>query len=365
MSKAFLHTHELTKKFDDVTAVNGVSLQINKGEIFALVGSSGCGKSTLLRMLAGFETPSGGSIHLGGKNITHLAPFERPVNMMFQSYALFPHMSVFENVAFGLRREGVGRHEVDARVNKMLGKVQLSALAQRKPHELSGGQQQRVALARALIKQPQLLLLDEPMGALDKQLREHTRFELVNIIESFEVTCVLVTHDQEEAMAMASRIAVMDKGTVCQVGTPLQMYEAPNSTFVAQFIGAVNIIPGTVLSEDASGCAVHTAMGVVRSAPCGANAGAPVNIAVRPEKIEIAKSAHSEGCANCFEGTVQEIGYMGSYTNYVVSIVLPEGTRHLLKITEPNTERHVRLGITWGERVFVSWNVPECVTLTR
>lgn len=240
----FLQTVDLLKRFDDVVAVDSVNLTIEKGEIFALLGSSGCGKSTLLRMLAGFETPTSGRVLLGGADMVNIPPYDRPVNMMFQSYALFPHLSVWDNVAFGLKREGLAKDVIASRVNTMLDLVQLGAYAKRKPHQLSGGQQQRVALARSLAKKPKLLLLDEPLGALDKKLREETQFELVNIIESVGVTCVMVTHDQEEAMAMASRIAVMSHGRVLQVGTPHEIYEYPNCRFVADFIGQANLFDG-------------------------------------------------------------------------------------------------------------------------
>ena len=243
-NKTFLQTIDLLKRFDDVVAVDHVNLSIERGEIFALLGSSGCGKYTLLRMLAGFETPTAGRVLLGGVDMVNIPPHERPVNMMFQSYALFPHLSVWENVAFGLRREGLPKDIISARVADMLDLVQLGAYATRKPHQLSGGQQQRVALARSLAKKPKLLLLDEPLGALDKKLREETQFELVNIIESVEVTCVMVTHDQEEAMAMASRIAVMSDGNVLQTGAPQEVYEYPNCRFVADFIGQANLFDG-------------------------------------------------------------------------------------------------------------------------
>ena len=243
-SEGFLSTQNLVKRFGDFTAVNDVSLSVRKGEIFALLGSSGCGKSTLLRMLAGFETPSSGNILLGGQDIGALPPYERPLNMMFQSYALFPHLTVAQNIAFGLQREGLPKAQITARVDEMLALVQLQNYASRKPQQLSGGQQQRVALARSLAKKPQLLLLDEPLGALDKKLRERTQFELVNIIEAVGVTVVMVTHDQEEAMTMASRIAVMSEGRVLQVGTPREVYEYPNCRFVADFIGNVNLLDG-------------------------------------------------------------------------------------------------------------------------
>ena len=241
-SSKFLQIRNVTKDFSGYKAVNNVSLDISKGEIFALLGSSGCGKSTLLRMLARFETPTSGQILLNGQDLAGLPPYQCPMNMMFQSYALFPHMTVWDNVAFGPRRSGMSKDEVAARVDEMLHLVQLGKFAQRKPHQLSGGQQQRVALARSLAKKPQLLLLDEPLGALDKKLREETQIELVNIIENVGVTCVMVTHDQEEAMTMASRIAVMSEGRFLQVGAPSDIYETPATRFVADFkIGRAHV----------------------------------------------------------------------------------------------------------------------------
>jgi putrescine transport system ATP-binding protein len=262
----FLVTENLVKRFDEAMAVDDVSLSIGRGEIFALLGSSGCGKSTLLRMLAGFEKPTSGRVLLGGQDVGQFPPYDRPMNMMFQSYALFPHLDIWENIAFGLKREGLPRAEIRQRVGEMLDLVQLGPFAKRKPHQLSGGQQQRVALARSLAKRPKLLLLDEPLGALDKKLREQTQFELVNIIEKVEVTCVMVTHDQEEAMTMASRIAVMSKGRVLQVGSPQEVYEHPANRFVADFIGNVNLFEGRISIDEADRCAVMTSH---RRDPCG------------------------------------------------------------------------------------------------
>jgi putrescine transport system ATP-binding protein len=247
----FLQIQNVVKDFGGYKAVNNVSLDIAKGEIFALLGSSGCGKTTLLRMLAGFETPTSGRIVLNGQDLAGLPPYQRPLNMMFQSYALFPHLSVWDNIAFGLRRDGLAKDDVAARVEAMLKLVQLGKFGQRKPHQLSGGQQQRVALARSLAKQPKMLLLDEPLGALDKKLREQTQIELVNIIEQVGVTCVMVTHDQEEAMTMASRIAIMSEGNFLQVGTPSEIYETPQTRFVADFIGNVNLMDGTLVVDEA------------------------------------------------------------------------------------------------------------------
>jgi putrescine transport system ATP-binding protein len=247
---AYLQIRDVVKDFGGgAVAVNHVSLDIAKGEIFALLGSSGCGKTTLLRMLAGFDMPTSGRIILNGQDLAGLPPYERPINMMFQSYALFPHLTVADNIAFGLRRDGMAADKVAERVEAMLKLVQLGKFAKRKPHQLSGGQQQRVALARSLAKSPQLLLLDEPLGALDKKLREETQIELVNIIEDVGVTCVMVTHDQEEAMTMASRIAVMSEGRILQVGAPSDIYETPATRFVADFIGNVNLMDGTLVED--------------------------------------------------------------------------------------------------------------------
>ena len=286
----YLETQKLVKRFDEAVAVDEVSLSIGKGEIFALLGSSGCGKSTLLRMLAGFEKPSSGRILLGGQDVADLPPYERPINMMFQSYALFPHLNIWDNVAFGLKREGLPAAEVQQRTGEMLDLVQLGTFAKRKPHQLSGGQQQRVALARSLAKRPKLLLLDEPLGALDKKLREQTQFELVNIIEKVGVTVVMVTHDQEEAMTMASRIAVMSKGRVLQVGTPKVIYEYPATRFVADFIGNVNLLEGQLSLDEPDRCAVTTRIGEVQVGHgVSGSLGMKVAIAVRPEKVSIAK----------------------------------------------------------------------------
>ncbi|TCS96053.1 putrescine transport system ATP-binding protein [Tepidimonas ignava] len=349
----YLVTDKLVKTFDQTVAVDEVSLSVRKGEIFALLGSSGCGKSTLLRMLAGFETPTSGRILLGGQDVVGLPPYERPVNMMFQSYALFPHLNVWDNVAFGLKREGLPKAEIAKRVDDMLALVQLSAYAQRKPHQLSGGQQQRVALARSLAKRPKLLLLDEPLGALDKKLREQTQFELVNIIEQVGVTCVMVTHDQEEAMTMASRIAVMSKGRVLQVGTPQEMYEFPANRFVADFIGSVNLFDGTLAIDEPDHCAIDTPIGRIHVGHGTTGAlGMPVAVAVRPEKIDIAKQRPDGVACNLFQGRVKEIAYFGSYNAYIV--VTPQG--HKVRITEANTSRHDLSDITWDDEVWFWWS---------
>nr|WP_230403630.1 polyamine ABC transporter ATP-binding protein [Undibacterium curvum] len=349
------------KEFGDVRAVDNVSIAIDKGEIFALLGSSGCGKSTLLRMLAGFESPTSGQILLDGKDIVGVAPYHRPINMMFQSYALFPHLSVWDNIAFGLRRDGMPRDEIAARVEKMLALVQLSAFGKRKPHQLSGGQQQRVALARSLAKRPQLLLLDEPLAALDKKLRERTQLELVNIIEQVGVTCVMVTHDQEEAMTMASRIAVMSEGVIRQTGRPNDIYETPNCRFVADFIGSVNMFSGTVTVDepdhviiDSPECQHYVAHGITGTIDM------PVSIAVRPEKITISAEA-PEQSHNLVFGEIVEMAYLGSYTVYHLKLA----SGMLLKATISNTLRHGAFDPKWGDQVYASWSDISMVVLTQ
>ncbi|HEV7912780.1 MAG TPA: polyamine ABC transporter ATP-binding protein, partial [Albitalea sp.] len=310
---AFLRIEDVVKDFGGGSvAVDHVSVDIAKGEIFALLGSSGCGKTTLLRMLAGFETPTSGRIVLDGRDLAGLPPYARPLNMMFQSYALFPHLSVWDNIAFGLRRDKLPKAQVAERVEAMLKLVQLGKFAQRKPHQLSGGQQQRVALARSLAKQPQLLLLDEPLGALDKKLREETQIELVNIIEQVGVTCVMVTHDQEEAMTMASRIAVMSEGRFLQVGAPAEIYETPASRFVADFIGNVNLMDGTLVEDEADHVVVDC--GDIRHRVghgITGTRGMAVTVALRPEKIRIRRDAltsppTTEPAVNRAHGKIKE-----------------------------------------------------------
>src|SRR5574343_1219375 len=320
---AFLQIQDVVKDFNGYKAVNNVNLDIAKGEIFALLGSSGCGKTTLLRMLAGFETPSSGRIILNGQDLSGLPPYERPLNMMFQSYALFPHLTVWDNIAFGLRRDGLPRDEVASRVDAMLKLVQLSKFAKRKPHQLSGGQQQRVALAGSLAKQPQLLLLDEPLGALDKKLREQTQIELVNIIEQVGVTCVMVTHDQDEAMSMATRIAVMSEGRILQVGAPGEIYETPNCRFVADFIGSVNMFEGSVSADEPDHVIIDSPEGqhYITHGITG-TMGMEVAIAVRPEKICIQLDAPSdqqraslaEQGYNQASGVITALAYFGNET---------------------------------------------------
>ncbi len=358
-SASYLRIDSLSKKFDTVLAVDDVSLDIPQGQIFALLGSSGCGKSTLLRMLAGFETPTAGKILLGGRDIATLPPYQRPINMMFQSYALFPHLSVWENVAFGLKRMAMPKDQIAARVTQMLELVQLGNLAKRKPSTLSGGQQQRVALARSLARNPQLLLLDEPLGALDKKLRQQTQFELSRIISSVGVTCVMVTHDQEEAMTMASRIAVMSEGRILQVGTPSEIYEFPNCRFVADFIGNVNLLDGT-LAGRRDGLREISVGSATIVAPAGDGApGEAMAVAIRPEKIGIGL-AQPSAVANVLAGVVEEIAYLGSFSTYVVA--LPgQGT---LRVTEANRSHRAQGPIARGAQVWCWWDPQASLVLT-
>ncbi|HXY05694.1 MAG TPA: ABC transporter ATP-binding protein [Burkholderiaceae bacterium] len=357
----FLRVERLTKRFGEVAAVDDVTISIAKGEIFALLGSSGCGKSTLLRMLAGFETPTGGSIYLQGEEISGLRPFERPINMMFQSYALFPHLSVWENVAFGLKRHAQKRDQIAAQVERMLALVQLKPFAQRKPHQLSGGQQQRVALARSLALEPRLLLLDEPLGALDRKLRAQTQFELHSIIKKVGVTCVLVTHDQEEAMTMADRIAVMSAGRLVQVGAPREIYETPNTRFVADFIGTVNLFEGLLVEDESDHCVIETPVGrfYVGHGITGVK-GQRLSVALRPEKIEIGTQAPARTDANCLQGQVVESAYFGASSLYRVA--LRDGTR--LQVSVPNAERHGEV-ITVGTAVYASCSPESLVVLVN
>jgi putrescine transport system ATP-binding protein len=348
---AFLHIESVSKRFGDFLAVNEVSLDVARGEIFALLGSSGCGKSTLLRMLAGFERPSDGRIVLNGVDLAGMPPYERPVNMMFQSYALFPHLTVWDNIAFGLRRDKLPRDQVAARVEEMLRLVQLGPYARRKPHQLSGGQQQRVALARSLAKRPQLLLLDEPLGALDRKLREDTQIELVRILHEVGVTCVMVTHDQEEAMTMASRIAVMSEGRFLQIGSPADIYENPSNRFVADFIGNVNLMEGTV-TVDAPDHAEIACADVVHQVAHGITGqkGQAVAVALRPEKIHLGAEPPA-GDRNRVQGVVKALSYFGGYTLYHLS--LPSGT--VLKVNLENDTRQRDGAPAVGDTVWAWW----------
>ena len=359
--QAYLQIRDVVKDFGGVKAVNHVSLDIQKGEIFALLGSSGCGKTTLLRMLGGFDLPTSGSIVLDGKDLSNLPPYERPINMMFQSYALFPHLSVWDNIAFGLRRDGMPGDSVAQRVEEMLKLVQLSKLAKRKPHQMSGGQQQRVALARSLAKRPNLLLLDEPLGALDKKLREETQLELVNIIEEVGVTCVMVTHDQEEAMTMASRIAIMSEGRLLQVGAPGEIYETPSTRFVADFIGNVNLIDGT-LAEDHPDHVVIRCQDMTHYVGHGitGHQGMDVSVALRPEKIRLSRQEPA-GQYNKVQGKVRDLSYFGSYTVYHLQLA----SGQVIKVSQINAERHPEDVLTWDDTAWAHWSDSAQVVLTQ
>jgi len=322
----YLRIEVVRKEFDGFVAVDDVSLTIRQGEIFALLGASGCGKSTLLRVLAGFEKPTKGRVVLDGQDITELPPYERPINMMFQSYALFPHMSVEQNIAFGLKQDGMPKADIARRVKEMLALVQMEKFAKRKPHQLSGGQQQRVALARSLAKSPKLLLLDEPMGALDKKLRSQMQLELVNIVERLGVTCVMVTHDQEEAMTMAHRIAIMDAGWIRQLGTPDEIYEQPSCRFTAEFIGSVNLIEGTIKDDEKDFITITSpaldSLAYVGHGVTGFE-GQAVALALRPEKIQVSADEPAQP-HNKVRGIIEEIAYFGSHS--VFHVRLPGGT---------------------------------------
>ncbi|ARU86722.1 polyamine ABC transporter ATP-binding protein [Pseudomonas sp. M30-35] len=351
----------VTKKFDETVAVEDVSLTINKGEIFALLGGSGSGKSTLLRMLAGFERPTEGRIFLDGEDITDMPPYERPINMMFQSYALFPHMTVAENIAFGLKQDKMPKADIEARVAEMLKLVHMTEYAKRKPHQLSGGQRQRVALARSLAKSPKLLLLDEPMGALDKKLRSEMQLELVEIIERVGVTCVMVTHDQEEAMTMAQRIAIMHLGWIAQIGSPIDIYETPTSRLVCEFIGNVNLFEGQVV-EDAEAHALIDSPDLERNIFVGHGVSTSVQdksitYAIRPEKLLVTTEQPAFEY-NWSRGTVHDIAYLGGHS--VFHVQLPSG-----KIVQSFVANAERRGArpTWDDQVFVWWEDDSGVAL--
>jgi len=361
---AFVRIENVTKKFGDFAAVDTVSLDIYQGEIFCLLGGSGSGKTTLLRMLAGFETPTAGKIYIDGQDMSTIPPYERRVNMMFQSYALFPHMTVEKNVAFGLEQEKLSRQQIRARVGEILEIVKMGSFLGRKPHQLSGGQRQRVALARALVKRPKLLLLDEPLAALDRKLREHTQFELINIQKRLGVTFIVVTHDQEEAMTLSSRMGVMNHGKIAQVGTPAAIYESPATKFVADFIGSVNMFEGRVLEEGAGriqsdelGCVVA----VDRKLNCAR--GATVWTAVRPEKINMTRTLEEQHGLreNVVRGRVTEIAYMGDVSIYLVQI----DSGKTVRVTLPNIMRDAEHRIARDETVYLSWHGSSPVVLTE
>ena len=359
--KPYIQIENVTKKFGDFTAIDNLTLDIYKNEFFSLLGPSGCGKTTLLRMLAGFEKITNGKILLDGEDISEIPTHLRPINMMFQSYALFPHMTVEKNIAFGLKQDKMPENLINQRVEEMLELVELTDFAKRKPNQLSGGQSQRVALARSLAKRPKLLLLDEPLGALDKRLREQTQFELMDIQEKLKVTFVIVTHDQEEAMTVSSRIGVMDSGNLIQVATPAEIYEAPINKDVADFIGDVNLFKGiykgqneigTQLLSDDSNSIVYATQKV------DAAIGNQLWFALRPEKLEISKRLPKNE-HNILKGTIEDIAYGGSFSTYHVK--LQNGT--ILKAIRANRERTKEHHLTWGDEVFLQWAPHSAVVL--
>ncbi|KDE41340.1 Putrescine transport ATP-binding protein PotG [Nitrincola lacisaponensis] len=352
--EVLLQIQNVSKQFDDVLAVDNVSINIHRGEIFALLGGSGSGKSTLLRMLAGFEKPGEGRILLDGKDITDLPPYERPINMMFQSYALFPHMTVEQNIAFGLKQDKIPKAEIQQRVAEMLRLVKMEKYAKRRPSQLSGGQRQRVALARSLAKRPKLLLLDEPMGALDKKLRTEMQLEVVDILEKVGVTCVLVTHDQEEAMTMANRIAIMSEGWIAQIGSPIDIYESPNSRMIAEFIGSVNIFECRILEDEADSLTLESA-DLDRPVYIGHGVSTRAEsesamVALRPEKTLISRE-QPEGEFNWCAGKVHDIAYLGGTSVYYVKLT----SGRIIQASIANTERRGDRP-TWDDPVFVSWD---------
>lgn len=359
-AKPLIQFKGVTKRFGEFTAIDNQTFDIYEREFFALLGPSGCGKTTMMRMLAGFEKPTEGKILLAGQDLAPIPPNKRSVNMMFQSYALFPHLSVWENIAFGLKRDGKPKDEIAARVDEMLKLTRLQQFAKRKPHQISGGQRQRVALARSLAKAPKLLLLDEPLGALDAKLRQATQFELMDIQEKTGTTFVIVTHDQEEAMTVASRVAVMDNGRIIQADTPARIYEMPNSVYVADFIGEVTIIPGTA-RKSGEGYEIAYAEGMTplyAETETTFDNGETCHIALRPEKVAIS-AERPEDRRNAVQGKIIDIAYLGNLSTYHVA--LPNG--QMIKAQTANTRRLSRRGFTWEDTVWLSWTDTAAVLL--
>ncbi|WP_442592676.1 ABC transporter ATP-binding protein [Parapusillimonas sp. JC17] len=358
----FVRVEDVVKIFGDTVAVRSVNLSVRRHEMFALLGSSGCGKSTLLRMLAGFEEATSGRIFLDNEDITHLPPYRRPVNMMFQSYALFPHMTVEANVAFGLKQEGVPKHEINERVFEALDLVQMAGFARRKPHQLSGGQQQRVALARSLVKRPKLLLLDEPMSALDKQIRQKTQIELVKILDQVGVTCIMVTHDQEEAMTMANRLAVMSEGQIVQYGTPQDVYAFPNSRFVAGFIGSTNLFTGTIVVDEPDHVLIESGelpRPLYVSHGVSEPLGMEVHVSIRPENIRVLRD-QPESESNWGHGMVSHVAWLGGYARYQVRLdsgLIVEATVPSLVLAQADAP-----GI--DDEVYVAWSDDSATVLS-
>ena len=366
-AEPFVKIRALTKTFGSFTAVSSVDLDIYEGELFSLLGGSGCGKTTLLRMLAGFEEPSSGTISIDGVDMAKIPPYQRPVNMMFQSYALFPHMTVEQNVGYGLKQDRVGKNEIAERVAEILTIVELTPFNKRKPHQLSGGQRQRVALARSLVKKPKVLLLDEPLAALDKRLREQTQFELMNIQHQLGVTFIVVTHDQEEAMTLSTRIAVMDQGQFSQIGTPTDIYEYPQTRFVANFIGSANMFEGRVVENGDNHVIVRSSHGdlsfyIDHSSEIRENIG--VSIALRPEKITLSREVpETIDEYNTVKGIVDDIGYLGNFSIYKI---LSENDK-IIEVTHPNQSRprDARHLAEWDDEVLLSWAPSSPILLTK
>jgi len=363
-SKPFIEFRNVTRSFGDFTAVDDLSLKIYEREFFALLGPSGCGKTTLMRMLAGFDAPTRGDVLLDGQNLAGIPPYKRPTNMMFQSYALFPHMTVWDNIAFGLKQDGMPKADIAKRVEEMLHLVKLETFAKRKPHQLSGGQRQRVALARSIAKKPKVLLLDEPLGALDKKLREETQFELTDLQVNLGMTFLIVTHDQEEAMTVADRIAVMDRGKIIQVATPAEIYEQPNSRYVADFIGDINILEGRIaagadgvarLECVAAGATVETRQSL------DGRPGDQAWFAIRPEKVRISREPPENPGVNAVSGEVWDIGYLGDVSIYHVRLA----SGATIKATITNTTRLVERPISWEDKVWMTWSVDGGIVLTK
>lgn len=352
----------VTKAFGSVVAVDNIDLDIYQGELFCLLGGSGCGKSTLLRMLAGFETPNSGEILIDGVDMAHVPAYERPTNMMFQSYALFPHMNVEKNIAFGLQQDGVARSEIADRVHDILTLVELQDFKKRKPQQLSGGQRQRVALARALVKEPRLLLLDEPLAALDKKLRKQTQFELANIQDKVGVTFIVVTHDQEEAMTLSTRMAVMDAGRFQQIGTPTEIYEYPDSRFVADFIGSANIFEGRIIEDSADHVNVSTDVcDIFIDHGQSVQVNSKIWVGLRPEKIRITKSETAQSGPNQISGIVDDVGYLGETSIYKVRL----SSGQIVDVAAPNQMRPNSKTdrITWEDKVNLSWEPSSAMLL--
>jgi putrescine transport system ATP-binding protein len=362
--KPFVRIENLSKHFGEFAAVDQVSLDIYEGELFSILGGSGSGKTTLLRMLAGFETPTDGRIVIDGMDMVNIPAHERPVNMMFQSYALFPHMTVAGNIAYGLKRDGIAKGEIEERVANILKLVQMSEFAKRKPQQLSGGQRQRVALARAIVKRPKVLLLDEPMGALDRKLREETQFELAKIQYNTGITFIVVTHDQEEAMTLSTRIAVMNEGKFPQIGSPTEIYEYPATRFTADFIGNINIFEGEVSEADADGISVKVpklGTSLRASQPGSVSKGSNVFLAVRPEKIWISRELPNAHGNTLLTGIVEDQGYFGNLSLYRVRLESGE----IIQVSAQNRERKAERTIDWDDTVHIYWENTATVVLSE